>query len=390
MARPRVFFYVQHLLGIGHVRRTAILARALAREGIEVTVASGGMPVPQVSFEGVRFVQLPPVTSADLTFKVLVDESGRLIDDAWKRRRAAALQSAWRAADPRVVVFELFPFGRRKLQFELLPMLEALAALPRRPLLVSSVRDILSGQKKPERQEESLALAERWIDHILLHGDRSVIPFERTFVPAPRVTRPIHYTGYVLDAPPAPQGDAGGKGEVIVSAGGSAIGDRLLETAIRARPRTALRDRTWRVLAGVGIDEATFGRLRRVGAETGEGRVVVERARPDFIALLANCELSVSQAGYNTLLETVQVGARAVVVPFAGGTETEQAQRAECFAERGLVGVLEEHALSADALAAAIDRAAGKPRPRPGRIDLDGARESARLLAGWARARPAA
>jgi len=378
---------VQHLLGIGHVRRTAVLARALVREGIDVTVSSGGMPVPQVSFNGARFVQLPPVTAADLTFKLLIDESGRLIDDAWKARRADALRAAWRGADPHVVVFELFPFGRRKLLFELLPMVEELAAAPRRPLIVSSVRDILSGQKKPERQEESLALAERWIDHILLHGDPSVVTFGRTFKPAERITRPVHYTGYVLDAPAAAGASAGGRGEVLVSAGGSSTGDRLLEAAIRARPRSVLRDRVWRVLVGVGIDESMFARLGRVAAETGEGRVVVERARSDFTQLLANCELSISQAGYNTLLETVQAGARGIVVPFAGGTETEQAERAEFFAGRGLVDVVKDSELSPESLADAVDRAARKPRPAPGRIDLDGARKSAQLLAGWARER---
>jgi predicted glycosyltransferase len=148
-----------------------------------------------------------------------------------------------------------------------------------------------------------------------------------------------------------------------------------------------LRDRVWRVLVGVGIDESMFARLGRVAAETGEGRVVVERARSDFTQLLANCELSISQAGYNTLLETVQAGARGIVVPFAGGTETEQAERAEFFAGRGLVDVVKDSELSPESLADAVDRAARKPRPAPGRIDLDGARKSAQLLAGWARER---
>ena len=43
---PRVFFYVQHLLGIGHLRRAAVLARALAAGGFDVLLVSGGAPVP--------------------------------------------------------------------------------------------------------------------------------------------------------------------------------------------------------------------------------------------------------------------------------------------------------------------------------------------------------
>ena len=162
------------------------------------------------------------------------------------------------------------------------------------------------------------------------------------------------------------------------------MGAGLLETAIRARPLTTLRSRTWRVLAGSNLQEASFSALARLAAETGEGRVLVERARSDFTTLLANCELSVSQAGYNTLMEIVQARARAVAVPFAGGHETEQTLRARCFAERGLLELVEESALAPETLAAAIDRAARKPPPAPGVIDLDGARCSAMLIARWA------
>jgi predicted glycosyltransferase len=33
MTAPRVFFYVQHLLGIGHLRRAASIAQALVAAG---------------------------------------------------------------------------------------------------------------------------------------------------------------------------------------------------------------------------------------------------------------------------------------------------------------------------------------------------------------------
>jgi len=44
---------------------------------------------------------------------------------------------------------------------------------------------------------------------------------------------------------------------------------------------------------------------------------------------------------------------------------------------------VEEAALTPAALAAAIDRAAARPRPAPDAIDLDGARRSAELLRQW-------
>ena len=43
----RVFFYVQHLLGIGHLRRAATLARAMAAGGFDVLLVSGGSTARQ-------------------------------------------------------------------------------------------------------------------------------------------------------------------------------------------------------------------------------------------------------------------------------------------------------------------------------------------------------
>ena len=40
----RVFFYVQHLLGIGHLRRAATLVRALDRSGFDVLLVPFATP----------------------------------------------------------------------------------------------------------------------------------------------------------------------------------------------------------------------------------------------------------------------------------------------------------------------------------------------------------
>jgi len=386
LSNQRAFFYVQHLLGIGHLKRAVTLARAMAAAGLEVTLASGGLPVPELAPDGklggVRFVQLPPASAADLAFKVLVDGNGRQIDAEWKRMRRDALLAAWRAADPDVLVLELFPFGRRQMRFELLPLLEAATGAARRPApgtarrpaIACSVRDVLGAQKSPQRQDESLDLVERYFDRVLVHGDPGVIAFERTFPGARRIAGRIEYTGYVVDAAGPAHGNAG-RGEVIVSAGGGAVGAGLLEAAIRAKPLSSLRDRNWRLLAGNNLPDRDLRKLARLAA--GGAGIELERSRPDFTTLLANCALSISQAGYNTVMETIRAGARAVLVPFAGGHETEQTLRARCFAERGLVELVEEGALAPESLAAAIDRAAQKPRASPGSINLDGARRSA-------------
>jgi predicted glycosyltransferase len=366
----RVFFHVQHLLGIGHLKRAATICRALAQSGFEVTLASGGARVPGVVPPDVKLVQLPAMAAADATFKNLVDEAGKPIGEEWKRMRAAKVLEAWRAAGADVLIVELFPFGRRQLRFELLPLLEAAGDA----LVVCSVRDLL--QSRPSREAEAVGLIEKYFDRVLVHGDPAVSPFDRSFAAAGRIAERLAYTGYVVEEL-APGGGDAGRGEVLVSAGGGAVGRRLLETAIRARPLTRLRGLTWRVLAGANADFLDELRL------LAKGGVAVERSRNDFTALLRNCELSISQAGYNTVMETLQARARAVVVPFSQGSETEQGLRARLFAERNLLTFLAEGDLSAEKLAAAVDRAALRPRPAAPGVDLDGARRSAELIRQW-------
>lgn len=386
MSRKRVLVYVQHLLGVGHLRRAVTLARALAAQPLDVTLVSGGNVVPGLALPGIRWVQLPPAGAMDERFAVLVDAQGNPVDDVWRGRRKEVLLAAWRTLDPHLLLFELFPFGRRQMRFELLPWLDEALTAAHRPVIVSSVRDVLGGgQRDPARQDEMLALFERYFDHLLVHGDPRWLPFERTFRHAAALGTRLHYTGCVVDRHQDPAADQrAGSGEVVVSAGGGAVGARLLETAIRCRPLTRLAERTWRVLAGVNVTPASWAHLQALAAEFGAGRVVVERARDDFPVRLKNSSLSISQAGYNTLMEILDMRARAVVVPFAGGAEIEQTLRARTLAENGRIEMLEEATLTPELLAVAVDRAASRPRPGAGDIDLDGARKSAEWIAGWA------
>ena len=70
-------------------------------------------------------------------------------------------------------------------------------------------------------------------------------------------------------------------------------------------------------------------------------------------------------------MEVLDARLRAVVVPYAGGLETEQTLRANLLAARGLIEVVDEEDLGAESLAAAVRRALGKPPPA-GLDGLDG------------------
>ena len=386
MNRARIFFYVQHLLGIGHLRRAKTLARGLAAAGHDVSLVSGGMAIPGGEAAGVELVQLPAVMATDLGFKNLVDDKGRPVDDDWRDRRRDRLLELLDDIAPDLLLFELFPFGRWGMRFELLPLLEAARARHSRPLIVSSVRDILVAKSKPERYERMVDLAEQYFDRVLVHGDEAVVPLYQSLPQARRIAERVHHTGYVVDA----RGRRGGPGdegwdEVLVSAGGGRVGRALLETAIRARSMTPYATHTWRVLVGFHVDEADFAEIRALG---GDG-VIVERARTDFPSLLMNCALSISQGGYNTVMEALRAGCRIVISPYAGGEENEQTLRAELLGARGALHAIAEEGLTPERLAGMVRRAAEAPPPGEFNIHTDGVATAVRLIADWLATRDA-
>jgi predicted glycosyltransferase len=357
---PRVFFYVQHLLGIGHLRRAATLARAISAGGFDVLLVSGGAPVDGLALGGARFHQLPPLRAANSRLKELARPDGTPVDEVFKAKRTRQLLDLFEAEEPDILLTEQFPFGRTQLRFELMPLLDAAQDRPVAPWIVSSIRDVLRRTASPARVDEMVQTFEAF-DTVLVHADPALVRLDDSFPAWPDIQDRALYTGYVADVgtEPLPQIDVG-KGEVIVSAGGGAVGAPLLHAALAARPLSPLADRRWRLLVGPNMPDAEVAALRA----SAEENVIVEPARADFASLLRNAVLSISQAGYNTVVETLCHGDRAVLVPFGTARETEQADRARVLVERGMVAALAPDDLSPTSLAAAITRAWAGPSIR--------------------------
>lgn len=368
--------YVQNLLGIGHLRRAAAISRAAVLGGFDVTFVSGGMPVPDLDVGGARFHQLPPVRTVDDNFKVLVDAEGTPIDDAWKARRRDGLLAAFDEIGPDILLTELFPFGRRQLRFELLPLLERARARINPPKIICSMRDILVTKSRADRNQEIVDTIESYYDHILVHGDERVITLAETFPMHARISHLLSYTGYVLT--PSDVGDSGqgGTGEIVVSAGGGAVGRVTMPAVFRLRAETSFGDRAWRFVTGHHMPEEIFRDLR---GRAPDG-VIVERSRPDLPAVIERADLSISQAGYNTIAELMAAGTPAVVIPFEGGVETEQRLRADLLAARGHLQVVPESALDAAGLDKAMRTALAAGRRPLSDVGLDGAERTAALL----------
>jgi predicted glycosyltransferase len=372
MSAPRIFFYVQHLLGIGHIARASRIANALVRNGFDVTVVTGGLPVPGFPGDGIKTVALPPVVASNVGFSGLADENGVAADAVFLERRRDLLLAAFEDSKPDFVIVEAFPFGRRQMRFELLPLLDAIEKASPRPKLLSSVRDILQENRKPGRDAETVDLVRNHFDTVLVHGDPAFVRLEDTFPLTSEIASKIRYTGIVA-ADPAPEPTE--RFDIIASAGGGAVGSDLLRAANGASADLP-KELRWLLISGPNLPEADFTAL----SQQAPDNVTLVRFRKDFPSLLRGARVSISQAGYNTVGDLLQTDCRAILIPFVAGGETEQTVRAERLQMLGLADVLPESDLTAKMVAEAVETALAHPRKVSVPLDLDGANTTAQII----------
>jgi predicted glycosyltransferase len=374
-----MLFYCQHSLGLGHLARSLRLAEGLT-ERFDVRMLNGGrFPAGTRVPTGVSVLNLPPLGH---------DASGELVShdpaytvEAARARRTELLLAALADARPAVVLIEMYPFGRRKFEFELVPLLDAVAALGAdRPKVVCSLRDILvqrtAGQQKHDQRAVTRLNAS--FDAIVMHVDPAFATLAESFRPATPLRVPVHYTGFVAAPAPAPVTDR--LPRLVVSSGGGMVGEPLVWAAVEVHRdlfiRTGLRTT---VVAGPFLPEPVWAWLR----EQATVSPVLEAVRrvDDLTGEIARSALSLSQGGYNTTMDLLRAGTPAVVVPFADGGENEQTVRTSRLAELGVLRMVPATSLGdRETLLTALVAAAGVA-PAPVRLDLSGAERTARILA---------
>ena len=367
MSRPALLFYCQHSVGLGHLMRSYALCGAL-NERFRVVLVTGGPPAQGIAPPaGLDVVALPPLgVTANGRFE---SHDRRLtVARAWTERRQRML-ALYDELEPAVVLVELFPFGRAKFARELVPLLDAARASG--ALTACSLRDILVSRRSDQQahDERACALANAYLDTVLVHSDPALARLEETFGAHSRLTTPVRYTGFVVDG----NGSRGRRGShVVVSAGGGLVGGPLLRAAAAAQPRLGM---PMRLIGGPFCPDET---VRALAAAAGDGLEFV-RTVPSLAGELRHAAASVSQCGYNTALEVVRAGLPALVVPYATPEEDEQTRRARRLERLGALRVLDPVRLDAETLAGAVTSLLSFD-PLPPAIDLDGARRTADLL----------
>jgi len=376
----RIMVYCQHVLGIGHLSRMAVILREMTRHRIHLVL---GGPEAEIVFPDSVVIHRLEGLCMDAGFSGLrPTQEGRDLEEIKSGRRLRLVRLAEQIR-PDLLLVELFPFGRCSFRFELDPLLDHVRRRLPGCRVVSSVRDILVEREQAGKFEErALERLNRFFDLVLVHGDPRVIRLEETFPCLDRVRVPVRYTGYVAEraAPDAGRklrrqtGLAPEEKLVVVSAGSGSVGRELLEAALAAqRMLWSSRPLTLRLFTGPYLAEKELADLQ---TQAGPG-AVVERFSSCFPDWLAAADLSLSLGGYNTTMNVAAAGCPGLFLPFA--QNREQRLRLERLCPLLPFRILEQGELEPRTLATLMTGMLDR-RGKSDAVDLGGASGTARLL----------
>jgi len=261
--------------------------------------------------------RLKPVRTSDASFSQLLHADGSVFSDDDKQERRDNLLAIYDEINPDILITEAFPFGRRQMRFELLPLFEKAKSSQKRPMIISSIRDIMQEDRKEKRVLESNDLVKQYFDFIFVHGDENLISIEETLQGVETFKEKIRYTGLVTPE----------EKDVQHSTEFECDG-------------TEVSDEDFKLLQ----DQCTSGM-----------RIV--RYIPNLAEVMKQVKVSVSHAGYNTVADVLRSGCASVLYPYTGGRETEQLRRASIMDRQNIAVMLDPDRLSPENLANAVDKA---------------------------------
>ena len=384
----KIMFYCQYLTGMGHLVRSTEIVRSLAKH-FHVYFINGGPPIDGFELPSeVELISLPALWLEDGKFEI---PAGYASVETVKDCRKTLLLEAFERVQPDCLITEFFPFGRHKLFFELLPLLQHIKSTAPATKIACSLRDVIGRATLTEEADMICELVNSYFDLILFHADAEFQCFAESFPRYEELNCDIKYTGFVAQSV---TGHKTIEDEqylasidednplILVTVGGGRLGYELLEAVIAASPILEQQiPHCLQLFTGPFLPEEQFLRLQQ--RAVGCRNVNLRRFTPQLLDYMEKASLSISLTGYNTTMNILKTGVRSLVVPIGHyDQDREQLVRTRKLAAMGVVEVLdfqdlEPNTLSQRILASLKQEPAGNTTKR---FDLEGAPRTAAEL----------
>lgn len=370
--KPRILLYSHDTYGLGHLRRNLAIAERVASDikGAYQLLLTGSMVAGAYKlpprFDMVKLPALSKRSSGAYKARTLPLTLNNTI--SW--REQIILQSALNF-DPDIVLVDKAPAG---VQGEMLPTLRHLKTWSPKTKLIFGMRDIDDAPAKTRQQwrdSGAYRLFDDVYDAVLLYGEREVFDPITAYGLSARAAGKVVETGYLGRKTPTHDTswvrhklNSGDKPLVIVTVGGGGDGYAIVRTFLDML--LAWEDAPFHAVVVTGPLMARQKQATMTAIANHPALTLIDFT-PDLFDYMVEADVVVSMAGYNTTVELLSLGKRAILIP-RQRVRAEQQMRASRLAERGIVQQLPLEALTMDSLRAAICHAFARPEPT---IDLN-------------------
>jgi predicted glycosyltransferase len=346
----KVMFYCQHILGMGHLIRSVEIVRGLIPD-FKICFINGGEVIPEFEFPSEIEVVNIPAVKTDSEFQELAPVDDNLTMAEVEAIRTKILLETCDRFQPDILIIELFPFGRRRFSFELIPLMEKAKAMGTK--IVSSVRDIVVTKQDQQRHEEKVCrLINKYFDLLLIHGDPNFVKLNLSFSRINDLNCPVHYTGYVVQPVPKPQ-LINKKPLILVSVGGGRFGHDLLEcVAYTAHILQTKIPHHIQVFTGAFSPDEMLQKLQQITKNLDN--ITCDRYTPNLLNYMQQADLSIGMGGYNTTMNILSTGVKAMMMAFQGNNDKEQETRLKKLDSLGRVKMIQPQDLQSEIFAQQI------------------------------------
>jgi predicted glycosyltransferase len=361
-AYPRVLMYSQDGFGLGHMRRTHSIAGQLLRVSPNAQILTlsdsrlGEFFGPNRNHDYLKLPSIVKVGPGDWHAVSLALPFAEI-----RVLRAEVIRTTVLHFKPHILLVDHMPHGAMG---ELLPALRALKAAGAKTKIVLGLRDILDAPAVVQHRwqvEGAYRAITRYYDRVLVYGRREVFDLAEQYQFPSEVAKRLCYCGYVCTSASAQHADgtraqhlasrAAGTQLIVSMAGGGDDAYPMMRALLDALPTIRARRRCVLVLiVGPFMPLEAQQDLQ----ERAQGLpVCILSSVADTPSYIAAADLVVAMAGYNTTMEILQSGRRAILVP-RPGPSAEQRMRAQLFAAQHWVTVIDPDDLSVENVARTI------------------------------------
>ncbi len=365
--KTRIALYSHDTMGLGHVRRNLLIAKALANSALrpEILLITGAPQATAFSLPGRTSCLALPSLRKESTGEYRSHYRGvslrSLIDF-----RSGTIRTAIEEFDPDILIVDKVPRGAlRELDFTL----EFLRGRNRTTCILG-LRDVLDEPDVVKREWKSDSLEDvirDYYDYIWIYGDPRIYDPVQEYEFSPSIAEMVTYTGYHdqrLRLSKITKHEEMGP-FILCLVGGGQDGARLVETFARCIPPPETQ---CVIIAGPFMPRHAQRRLERWATRYQHLKVLDFLAEP--ASLLNQATRIIAMGGYNTICEILSFQKPALIVPRVV-PRREQLIRAERLRELGFVDVLNWDDVTPETLTRWLHEEKQPPQIN-GKIDMKG------------------